>query len=232
MRRVLVVNADDFGRSPGINRGIARAHEEGIVTNASLMVRYPAAEEAARYAAEHAELGIGLHVDLGEWSYRDEEWRAVYEFPASDGDTVAAEVRRQLEEFRRIVGSDPTHLDSHQHVHREEPVLGVMQELASRLGVPLRSFGADVSYCGSFYGQTSEGDSCADAISVEGLVGIIGELREGITELGCHPGVGSDYESSYVDEREREVETLCDPRVRAALRDEGIKLMSFRDALS
>lgn len=49
---MLVVNADDFGRSPGVNRGVIRAHEHGIVTSATLMVRWPAAREAAEYARE------------------------------------------------------------------------------------------------------------------------------------------------------------------------------------
>jgi len=48
--RRLIVNADDFGQSPGINRGIMEAHERGIVTSVSLMVRWPAAVEAAAYA--------------------------------------------------------------------------------------------------------------------------------------------------------------------------------------
>ena len=50
MTRALIVNADDLGRSSGINRGIGIAHERGIVTSASLMVRLPAAREAAAYA--------------------------------------------------------------------------------------------------------------------------------------------------------------------------------------
>ena len=56
----LIVNADDFGQSPGVNRGIIEAHEHGIVTSASLMVRWPAAASAAAYAREHARLGLGL----------------------------------------------------------------------------------------------------------------------------------------------------------------------------
>ena len=51
--RVLIVNADDFGLSAGVNRGIVEAHERGIVTSASLMVRRPAAREAADYARTH-----------------------------------------------------------------------------------------------------------------------------------------------------------------------------------
>ena len=45
-----IVNADDFGQSPGITRGVIAAHERGIVTSASLMVRWPSANEAAAYA--------------------------------------------------------------------------------------------------------------------------------------------------------------------------------------
>jgi predicted glycoside hydrolase/deacetylase ChbG (UPF0249 family) len=64
--RTLIVNADDFGLTSGVNAGIARAHEEGILTSASLMVRWPAAAEAAAYAARTPGLSVGLHVDLGE----------------------------------------------------------------------------------------------------------------------------------------------------------------------
>ena len=76
--RELIVNADDFGRSPGVNRGIVRAHEHGVVTSASLMVRWAAAPEAARYARERPDLSLGLHVDLGEWEYRDGRWEPAY----------------------------------------------------------------------------------------------------------------------------------------------------------
>ena len=51
--RLLIVNADDFGLSPGVNAGVIEAHERGIVTSASLMVRWPRREQAAAYALEH-----------------------------------------------------------------------------------------------------------------------------------------------------------------------------------
>ena len=73
MRR-LIVNADDLGRTPGINRGIAIAAEEGVVTSASLMVRREGASDAAAYARRHPNLSVGLHVDLGEWIRIDDEW--------------------------------------------------------------------------------------------------------------------------------------------------------------
>ncbi len=69
--RGLIVNADDYGRSSGINRGVIKAHESGIVTSASLMVRWPAAVEAAEYCRDRPDLSLGLHVDLAEWVYVD-----------------------------------------------------------------------------------------------------------------------------------------------------------------
>lgn len=72
--KVLIVNADDFGQSPDINRGVIEAHEKGIVTSASLMVRWPAAAEAVDYVAAHPELSLGLHLDLAEWAYQEEQW--------------------------------------------------------------------------------------------------------------------------------------------------------------
>src|SRR5262245_44565211 len=77
--RYLIVNADDFVQSEGINRGIIDAFENGIVTSVSLMARWRAAASAAAYARAHPNLSVGLHVDLGEWVYREGEWQLLYE---------------------------------------------------------------------------------------------------------------------------------------------------------
>ena len=225
MTRILIVNADDFGRSDGVNRGVIQAHEKGIVTSASLMVRYAAAADAAEYGRHRPQLSLGLHVDLGEWLYQDGTWTAVYEL-----DQFEDEVERQLDAFRSLVPRDPTHLDSHQHLHREEPVRSIMLATSRRLGVPLRSFSPWVRYCGSFYGQTGTGEPLPSAIGVEALVTILRGLPEGVTELGCHPGYADDLRSQYAAEREREVEALCHERVRATLAAEEIELRSFRNA--
>ena len=227
-KRYLIVNADDFGRSPGVNRGIIEAHERGIVTSASLMVRWPAAAEAVAFSREHRNLSLGLHFDLGEWAYRGGTWTPVYEAaPADDVTAVADEVARQLATFRRLVGKDPTHIDSHQHIHRMEPVRSVLVKIARRLAVPLRHCSSKVRYCGDFYGQTGAGAPLPDAISVYGLLEILVALPHGVTELGCHPGLGSDLESTYCSERVEEVKALCDPRVREGVVGQGIELCTF-----
>ena len=139
--RYLIVNADDFGSSAGVDRGIVEAHERGIVTSASLMVRGASAAEAAAYARARPELSVGLHVDLGEWVYRNGEWAMLYEVaPAEDERAVREEFDRQLARFQDLVGREPTHLDSHQHVHRHDPLRSLMVDAAGRLSVPLRHF--------------------------------------------------------------------------------------------
>lgn len=230
--RALIVNADDFGQSPGINRGVIAAHERGIVTSASLMVRWPDAAAAAAYARGRPDLSLGLHVDLVEWAFRD-EWVPVYQvISTDDASAVAQEVARQLAAFIALVGRPPTHLDSHQHVHRSEPVRSILATCAGELGVPLRQHAAALRYAGDFYGQTGTGFPYHEAIEVDALVRVIEGLPPGVTELGCHPGLGmgaDGLDTMYRFEREREVAVLCDPRVRAAIVAAGIRLCSFRD---
>ena len=228
--RTLVVNADDFGQSAGINAGIVEAHERGIVTSASLMVRWPAAEEAAALARAHPRLGVGPHLDLGEWIHRDGRWTPLYEVvPTDDAGAVEGELERQLERFRELTGGEPTHIDSHQHAHRAEPVRSVVCEAAREAGIPVRHFTDEIRYVGEFYGQGGNGYPVPGAIGVESLLRIIGELPAGISELACHPGDASGLDSMYRAERMVELRTLCDPRVREAVERGGIRLASFAE---
>ena len=227
--RRLVVNADDFGRSPGITRGILRAHAEGIVTSTSLMVRYGAdSAAAAKEAGAHPGLGVGLHVDLAEWELRDDEWRCVYEVvPAGDAAAVEREVAAQVARFRDLVGRDPTHLDSHQHVHRDEPARAAVLAAAAGLGIPVRH-ASRARYLGAFYGQGRRGVPVPEGITPAALAGLIRDLPEGFTELACHPAAAVDIETDYGAERLVELEALCDPGVRAAVAEAGVDLCSFR----
>lgn len=227
--RSLIVNADDFGLSAGVNRGIIKAREDGIVTSASLMVRWPDAADAAEYARRHPQFSVGLHVDLGEWTYAAGAWTPLYEVvETSDAAQVAREIADQLDAFRVLTGADPTHIDSHQHVHRDEPVRALLLETARRMKVPLRDCSDVVRYCGSFYGQTNTGQPLHDAIAPATLIEVLRSLPDGTTELGCHPGYDA-VRSVYHREREQEIRTLCDARVSTVIADEGIRLCSFRD---
>jgi predicted glycoside hydrolase/deacetylase ChbG (UPF0249 family) len=228
--KYLIVNADDLGQSRGINRGIISAHCDGIVTSASLMVRWPAAAEAAADARRHPRLSVGLHIDLGEQILRAGEWVPLYSVvPVQNETAVRDEISRQLGMFARLVGHAPTHLDSHQHVHLREPARSILLEIAQRLGVPLRNCSREVSHCGSFYGQADDGTTLRDVISVDGLIGILQTLAPGCTELACHPAAECDLQTLYSQERLEELKVLCDPRLRTAIEAKGFELRSFAD---
>ena len=226
--RCLIVNADDFGLTEGTNRGIIQSHERGIVTSTSLMVRQPAVASAATYAKANPELGIGLHMDLGEWEWRDDAWFQVWQVvPTEDADAVAGEIERQLDIFHSLMGRAPTHLDSHQHLHQHEPVRSVALAFAERLGIPLRGVSGGIAFCGSFYGHGAKGAPFPEGITVGNLSSLLRQLPVGTTELSCHPGLDEALASCYRLERLTEVEVLCNDDILAAINGEGIKLISF-----
>jgi len=228
--RRLVVNADDLGLSAGVNRGIAEAVERGIVTSVSLMVRGPDAAGAARWARAHPHVSTGLHVDIGEWAFRDGAWAPLYQVvDPEDAAAVSDELSHQLRMFLHLLGRPPTHLDSHQHAHRAQPLRSCLAHAGERLGVTVREMSGSVAYCGEFYGQDGRGQPYHSGITFEALLGVFDRLPEGTTELSCHPGSDdlSEIDSMYVSERAIERAVLCDQRVRPALAARGIQLRSF-----
>jgi predicted glycoside hydrolase/deacetylase ChbG (UPF0249 family) len=225
--RRLIVNADDFGHSLEVNAGILEAHYRGIVTSASLMVWRPGTRAAARYAG--GSLDVGLHLELGEWEYLRGAWREIRRGP--DEATLESEIRLQLEVFRDLTGQDPTHLDTHQHAHREEPARSILLALGDELDVPVRELRGGIRYAGGFYGADDLGKPWLEGVTVETLVRLLRELEPGTTELGCHPGRGFVTGTSYAQQRPLEVETLCDRRVVAAVAELGIELAGFAGAM-
>ena len=226
--KYLIVNADDFGQSPGVNRGIMQAHEHGIVTSASLMTRWLAAGEAALYAKKHTSLSVGLHLDFGEWIYRAETWVPLYTVvPLDDRLAVEREIYQQLDMFRCLMGTDPSHINSHQHIHMREPVRSIALQVCQSLGIPLRNLCPEVHYLAKFYGQTTEGLPLPMQITLARLIENLSTLEDGLTVLICHPGDVDDLYTTYRQERTQELKVLCDPRLQVVIKALGIKLCSF-----
>lgn len=243
----LIVNADDLGRTPGINSGIFEAHRQGLVTSATLMVGCSAAEEAAGVWRRTPGIGIGLHVALTGGrpllppeevpSLVDEEGR----FPAKpeglDGvepDEVMAEVEAQLGRFRALTGRLPTHLDSHHHSHRLPPVGAALVSLAGRHGLPVRNASVEVGERlrreGIATTDTFVEDFFGDRARLDILLKILINLAPGVTELMCHPARVDEalrLDSSYVLEREQELAALTHPEAIRAIREHGIVLTHF-----
>lgn len=218
--RHLIVNADDFGASGGTNRGIVECHERGVLTSTSMMVTGAAVEEAVELSRAHPRLAIGLH-----WDVIGEDER---EFDLGDERAVREEFALQLARFHELMGRGPTHVDSHRHMHLDESVSELFGELVAPLGVPLRGDG-QVRFVGRFYAQWEWGVTELEHVSPETLEEILREeVGEGWTELSCHPGyVSDDYTPMYRQEREAELRTLTDPRIRATIEELGITLESY-----
>lgn len=221
--KYLIVNGDDFGASRGINRGIMEVHRRGALTSASLMIAMPAAREAVALAKTAPKLGVGLHVAL-----TNEDATPILDF--DDARACAVEIEAQIAAFSDAMGRPPTHLDTHQNVHRDKRLGPLIVEAARRHDLPLREYSL-VRYFSNFYGQWDDGIAHPEHISIESLLHMLrAELRHGITELSCHPGyIGPDFASPYNIERELEILTLSDPQFLDFLRDHGVRLISFRE---
>jgi predicted glycoside hydrolase/deacetylase ChbG (UPF0249 family) len=220
--KFLIINADDCGYGHGVTRAIAELHDQGVVTSASLMVNTPGTAEAVAMAAARPRLSLGLHVNFTNEAQR------LIEF--DDPAVCRLELGRQFDRFVTLTGGLPSHLDSHQHVHRRPSCQPSFLDLARTHGLPLRDR-TPVTFKGGFYGQWEYGVSQPEKVSFEALTSIVStELHEGIYELAVHPGY-HDAAADYVYHRDREWEraTLADPRLPALLRDQGVELISYHE---
>jgi predicted glycoside hydrolase/deacetylase ChbG (UPF0249 family) len=221
--RYLIVNADDFGQTAGITRGIVECHQRGVLTSTSMMVTGKAVEEAIELSRQNPRLAIGLHFDV--WG-EDER-----EFDTHDIPATRAEFNRQLDEFVRLMGRMPTHIDSHRHAHREEYLFPHFLDWVTPLKIPLRGDGG-VNFVGGFYGQWEWGVTELRYVSTPFLQEMLhNEVPAGVvTEFSCHPGyITPDYSGIYNREREAEIATLTDPQIRETIDREKITLISYAD---
>ena len=152
MRR-LIVNADDFGLHAAVNRGILTAHTEGIVSSTSLMAGGAAFDDAVRIARHCPQLGVGVHLTLvgaspllpvaEVSSLLDEAGDFYGSYPLFikrflRGKIRLAEVERELAaqiDRVRMAGIQPSHLDSHQHLHVLPGIGGLVLDLARRFSI-------------------------------------------------------------------------------------------------
>lgn len=202
----LIVNADDFGYSFGVNRGIVKAHVEGIVTSTSVMVDGIAAEEAASLA-QYPGLSVGLH------------------FVLQNTEDIVAEIENQIKKFIRITGGKPTHLDIHKTTD-DMKLREVMDAYARRHGIPFR-YSGDHMFINTYIGSGKNGDVSINRLK-ESLMEATGELNE----LMCHAGITDDYilqHSSYNTLREQELKTLCSKEAKELLKTLDLQLTSYKE---
>ncbi len=237
--KLLLVNADDFGYSSGVTRGIAEAAQRGILTATSVMARRVSRADAdlalGLGVSQGLSLGLHLELDPGHGGH-PHPGHGGHPHPgqvAREPAALASEIAGQYACFLERFGRPPSHLDTHHHTHLEPVVLGAVAHAAREYGLPVRSPTAEVRAC-----LRGLGIATADAFvggpepfihwTVNLLLAAIADARPGITELCCHPGyVTADLRSSYREGRETELSALTDPRVRAALREHDVALAGW-----
>ena len=245
--RTLIVNADDFGLTAGVSRGILEAHRRGIVTSTTLLVNRPVDPALIEELAASG-LGVGLHLNLtlgapvsdarrvsslvdGEGRFiRDAREAAA----RADPGEARIELGTQIDAFRALMGRFPTHLDTHHHVGRHAPILELVLDFARAITVPVRSQDGEVRAAARrlrlrtpdhFVGESGP-EPCWTPARV---LAELGALPGGVTEFMTHPG-HYDEElaySRYGRQRETELAGLTDPRARELIQREGIRLAHF-----
>ena len=151
--RRLVVNADDFGLNTATNQAVIRAHREGILTSASLMVNEPGFAEAVESARQHPRLGVGLHLTLlcghsclspdqipdlvnaaGEFSDNPTFTGFRLCFRRALKSQLRSEIHAQFRKFQ-ATGLTLDHVNGHLHLHLHPTVFRILTGEASQLGV-------------------------------------------------------------------------------------------------
>jgi chitin disaccharide deacetylase len=149
----LILNADDFGMTRGVNDAIVRAHQEGILPSATLMANGPAFEDAVQRALANPSLGVGCHLVLvgGQAIAPPEEISSLADpagnLPQSLEALVARvscglvrskhierELQAQIEKIRRA-GIEPSHVDTHKHTHAHPAVMEALGKVAHACGI-------------------------------------------------------------------------------------------------
>jgi hopanoid biosynthesis associated protein HpnK len=148
----IILNADDFGRSPSINAAVLRAHQAGVLTSASLMITGDAAESAVAMARDNPALAVGLHVVIangraalpppqiphltggdGLFSARAAQSGLRYFLSRTIQKELMREMREQFDRFA-ATGLPLSHVDSHMHMHVIPPVFTQIVSLAEQYG--------------------------------------------------------------------------------------------------
>ena len=285
--RSLIVNADDLGWTAGVNRGIAEAHRNGMVTSTSLLANGAAFEDGVKTACELPALGVGVHLNLsdglptsapdqvksllnekGEFAGGPENLFLRLSTKGLDTTEVEKEWDTQIAKVRAS-GIHPTHLDGHKHVQMLPGLFIIALRLAKRHNIeavrvaheasPLRTALTDGSNDASVVfkqgvqarglkllardahvlaersGIVTTDYFCGIAqtgvMTKAGILRLLENLPEGITELMCHPGYADDdlkkSPTRLQQSRQSELAILTDQEVRKTVAELGIRLINY-----
>lgn len=242
----LIVNADDFGFSEGVNRGIVEAYKNGIVTSCSVMMTMPALTHAKVLAQKNPELKLGLHLNMtlgrpltncislikeNGFFYKPKEKPDINKFLKSEIKIeFLAQYKKFISEFKR----KPTHLDTHLYAHQ---IYGVVKEVISEISeeknIPVRDLdtpGFKKAYFIDWFKVCKNETEDAIWLRFEENKQLI--LSQEIAELMVHPAWPDNYlckHSSYNKQRLIELKILTSDKIKKFIKENKIILTDFEE---
>ncbi|MCG3098511.1 chitin disaccharide deacetylase [Enterobacter sp. DRP3] len=251
MENLLIVNADDFGLSKGQNYGIIEACRRGVVTSTTALVNGEAAEHAAQLSRDVPALGVGMHFvltlgmplspmpgltrdgQLGKWIWELAEQDAL---PLEE---ITRELDCQFNRFVDVFGKEPTHIDSHHHVHMIPAIFPLVAEFARRKGVAMRVDRDVQALHGLSFFSVPTTDGFSSAFYGEGIDEVLflkvlddsAARGERSVEVMAHPAFVDNTvrKSAYCWPRLAELDVLTSASLKYAIAERGYRLGTFRD---
>ena len=251
MENLLIVNADDFGLSKGQNYGIIEACRRGVVTSTTTLVNGEAVDHAAALSRDVPELGVGMHFvltlgmpispmlgltrdgQLGKWIWEMAEQNAL---PLEE---ITRELDCQFNRFVDLFGREPTHIDSHHHVHMIPAIFPIGADFAQRTGVAMRvdrevqalhglllsSAATTDGFSSAFYG-----DEISEALFLKVLDDSAARGERSV-EVMAHPAFVDNTvrKSAYCWPRLAELDVLTSASLKYAIAERGYRLGTFGD---
>jgi predicted glycoside hydrolase/deacetylase ChbG (UPF0249 family) len=248
MENLLIVNADDFGLSKGQNYGIIEACRRGAVSSTTALINGEAVEHAAQLSRDVPELGVGMHFvltlgmplspmpsltrdgQLGKWIWEMAEQGAL---PLEE---ITRELDCQFNRFVDVFGKEPTHIDSHHHVHMIPAIFPIVAEFAQRKGVAIRvdrevpgvpncAVKSTDGFSSAFYG-----DQIDEALFLKVLDDSAARGEKSL-EVMAHPAFVDNTvrKSAYCWPRLAELDVLTSASLKYAIAERGYRLGTFRD---
>lgn len=224
----LIVNADDFGLSYGVNHGIIDSYLYGIVNSTTMMMNMDGTEHAIQLAKKYPELRVGIHLVLTCGKPLEDNvpslvddlgYFKVYS-TLNPNDISLEELERewtaQIERFIHS-GLKPSHIDSHHHVHTLEELVPVVKSISNKFGLPVRKNG-NVAIDGvDSFSDIALFDFYNDGVTPDYFAKLNDRVNAGLTvEVMCHPAYLDNTlltGSSYSYQRLTELEILQSVRL-------------------
>lgn len=238
----LIVNADDFGYSNGVNYGIIDAYKNGIVRSTTIMAGMPGFNHAVELAKENKGLGVGVHLTLtcykpvlenhktivNEKGYFDRSLYTKENIMNIDLEEIYKEFEAQIEKVKNA-GIEITHLDSHHHVHTIKELKPVIERILAKYNLPIRGglnyeidYDKIMNFNGSFYNKT---------INFNGFEKLLDKDIE-VLDVMSHPAYLDKLVfqlSSYNTKRMDELELLTSEEIKTLIKENNIELTNYRD---